>query len=111
MSAPQARDGSALRWLVVNPDGKLLAVLDSESEAYWFTRNWGHANGAVYIKAPIDYAAAPDLLESCKDLLRHAQDLLKASEGIDGLTKSRLGLDSDIFVARQAIDRAEEVQS
>ena len=41
-------------WLVKNPDGKLLAVLDSESEAYWFIEKRGHANGAKYVKAPLD---------------------------------------------------------
>lgn len=47
-----------LNWLVVNPQGMILAVLDSESEAYWFTRNRGHANGAVYFKAELDYIRA-----------------------------------------------------
>lgn len=65
-----------LQWLVVNPDGKLLAILDSKSEAYWFTRNRGHAEGAVYFKAPCDYAAAPDLLEACK--------LALTRNGVDG---------------------------
>ena len=60
---------TALCWIVVNPDGKLLAVLDSESEAYFFTRNRGHANGSVYFKAPCDYAAAPDMLAALKNLV------------------------------------------
>ena len=68
-AAAHTPEGRApLCWLVVNPDGKLLAVLDSESEAHWFTRNRGHASGAVYFKTPYDYAAAPDLLtalQSC----------------------------------------------
>lgn len=70
---PRGRDGCSLDWLVVNPNGKLLAVLDSESEAFHFTRNRGHAHGAVFFKAPIDYAAAPDLksaLEVCETQLR-----------------------------------------
>ena len=63
---PIARIGSALNWIVVNPDGHLLAVLDSESEAHFFTTNRGHANGAIYFKTPCDYAAAPQLLAALK---------------------------------------------
>lgn len=66
---PPARIGSSLNWLVVNPDGKLLAILDSESEAYYFTHNRGHAHGAVYFKAPCDYAAAHELLAALKQTL------------------------------------------
>jgi hypothetical protein len=68
---PQGRDGSPLQWLVVNPDGKLLAILDSESEAYWFTKNRGHADKAVHFKAALDYASAPSLLAE-RDRLREA---------------------------------------
>jgi hypothetical protein len=56
----QARDGQSLNWLVVNPDGKILAILDSESEAYYYTKNRGHAESAVYFKSDCDYAAAPE---------------------------------------------------
>ena len=68
---PTGRDGSPLQWLVVNPEGELLAVLDSESEAYWFTKNRGHAYEAVYFKAAFDYSAAPTLLAE-RDRLREA---------------------------------------
>ena len=68
---PGSRPGSELNWLVVNSDGHLLAMLDSESEAHFFTKNRGHAADAVYFKAPCDYAAAPELLEAleafCED--------------------------------------------
>jgi len=77
---PLGRDGSPLKWLVVNPDGKLLAILDSESEAFHFTRNRGHANGAVFFKAALDYASAPDLLEA----LKNAVERLEASQPIIG---------------------------
>lgn len=63
---PECREGSSLNWLVVNPDGKLLAILDSESEAYWFTRNRGHAAGAVFFKAACDYSGAPEMLAALK---------------------------------------------
>jgi len=66
-TTPQGRD--PLQWLVVNPGGKLLAVLDSESEAYYFTKNRGHANGAVFFKSKCDYAAAPDLLAALENLV------------------------------------------
>lgn len=59
---------SPLNWLVVNPDGKLLAILDSGSEAFWFTRNRGHAHLAAIEESKIDYSQAPELmaaLESC----------------------------------------------
>lgn len=61
---PPGRDGDRLCWLVVNPEGKLLAVLDSQSEAHFYIQNRGHAHGAVYFKASCDYAAAPALLEA-----------------------------------------------
>jgi hypothetical protein len=51
-----------LNWVVVNPEGKLLAILDSESEAHWFTRNRGHAAGAFYFQAGLNYAHAGELL-------------------------------------------------
>lgn len=66
---PKPTGRTSLCWLVVNRDGKLLAILDSESEAYWFTRNRGHATDAVYFQAPIDYAMAPALLEALKEAL------------------------------------------
>lgn len=53
-----------LNWVVVNPEGKLLAILDSESEAHWFTRNRGHAAGAFYFQAGLNYAHAGELLEA-----------------------------------------------
>lgn len=64
---------SPLNWLVVNQSGKLLAVLDSESEAHFFTKNRGHASGAVYFKAACDYAAAPELLEALDSALRQLE--------------------------------------
>ena len=67
---PPTEGRDPLCWVVVNPEGKLLAILDSESEAYWFTRNRGHAEKAVYFKAPMDYVAAPELLEMCKSGMR-----------------------------------------
>jgi hypothetical protein len=87
-SAPTGRDGDKLNWLVVNLDGKLLAILDSESEAYWFTRNRGHASGAVFFKSPCDYAAAPTLLDECKrllsllDLAKRPGEITQTPEGI-----------------------------
>ena len=63
-----------LCWLVVNPEGNLLAILDSESEAYWFTKNRGHAAGAIYFKSPCDYAAAPKLLAAVEHVLIASED-------------------------------------
>lgn len=88
---------SELRWLVVNPDGKLLAVLDSESEAYWFTRNRGHAHGAEIRKADCDYAAAPELLAALKACLPIVAAHAKVSGGEGSLAHA---------VARAAIAKA-----
>lgn len=64
---------SPLNWLVVNPDGKLLAVFDSESEADWFTRHRSSAYEASIIQAPIDYAQAPALLEALRVVVREIE--------------------------------------
>ena len=57
--------------MVFNAEGKPVAVLDSESEAYWFTKNRGHA--ARYSKAPLDYAAAPELLAALEAALKYLE--------------------------------------
>ena len=72
---------SPLSWLVVNTDGKLLAVLDSSSEAFWFTRNRGHAVGATIVQADFDYAQAPELrsaLSDCAESLSRLPDADRA---------------------------------
>lgn len=58
-----------LPWAVFNRDGKLLARMESESEAYYYIRNRGHANGGTY-RNDGDHAANayPKLVEA----LQHA---------------------------------------
>lgn len=102
-SGKQARDGSQLNWIVVNPEGKLLAVLDSESEAHWFTRNRGHASGAVYFQTPCDYAAAPDLLAACEYLENAMAD---ASRIYGNEIPATAGMVTAWKLARAAILRA-----
>lgn len=58
-----------LRWLVVNPEGKAVAVLDSQSEAYWFTKNRGHAETAIYFNEGVNYRIAPELLRALEECL------------------------------------------
>ena len=79
---PPTEGRDPLCWVVVNPEGKLLAILDSESEAYWFTRNRGHAEKAVYFKAPMVYVAAPDLLEALNACLNDAPSLDHCQAGL-----------------------------
>jgi hypothetical protein len=79
---------SPLNWLVVNPDGKLLAVLDSESEARWFTRNRGHAVGASVVQSTIDYAQAPALAEALR-AISEPDTLLDANGEAFGLHAAR----------------------
>lgn len=71
---PTGRDGSPLQWLVVNPEGKLLAVLDSESEAYWFTKNRGHVlkMSVVYVAAFGENYTVTLVLASSADRSLHA---------------------------------------
>ena len=72
---PPAREGCFLSWLVVNREGKLLAIVDSESEAYHYQKGRAHAEGGRYFKATLDYAGAPDmqtaLREIARELARH----------------------------------------
>lgn len=65
---------SKLNWVVVNTEGRKVAVLDSQSEAYWFTKNRGHAENAVYVNEGLDYGAAPDLLAACQQIISAADD-------------------------------------
>jgi len=71
----QMETNETLNWVVVNPEGKLLAILDSESEAHWFTRNRGHAAGAFYFQAGLNYAHAGELLAALEALILGADEL------------------------------------
>lgn len=53
-----------LSWKVVGEDGSVLAIVDSESEAFFFTRYRAHAASAETVFSGIDYSAAPELLEA-----------------------------------------------
>ena len=66
---PKPRENRSLSWLVVNREGKLLAILDSESEAHHYQKGRAHAEGGRYFKAPLDYAAAPQLLSALRALI------------------------------------------
>ncbi len=88
-----------LRWLVVNPEGKAVAVLDSESEAYWFTRNRGHANTSIYFNEGINYRIAPELLDALEQCLPI----------VDAHRRARLGEgDFAAMNARAAISKAKQ---
>ena len=69
LDPPPAREGCFLSWLVVNREGKLLAIVDSESEAYHYQKGRAHAEGGRYFKATLDYAAAPKLLSALRALI------------------------------------------
>lgn len=86
-----ARPGSILNWLVVNPEGAILAVLDSESEAYWFTRNRGHANGAVYFKAEVDYVQAVNSYSALLAVAEAAKHLCDAWDVPHKISKVEAG--------------------
>lgn len=66
---PKPRENHSLGWLVVDREGKLLAILDSESEACHYEKGRAHAEGGRYFKAPLDYAAAPKLLAALRGML------------------------------------------
>lgn len=98
------REGSRLDCLVVNPDGKLLAILDSESEAYFYTRNRAHAFGATTHKAGIDYSSAPELLEALQQAAEQFDYTVKSLAL--GHTVSISSLQNCAAMAKQAIAKA-----
>lgn len=77
---PPGRDGERLCWLVVNQAGKLLAILDSQSEAYFYIQNRGHAHGAVRFLSSFDYAAAPALLVALQSLTERYTRLVNCGD-------------------------------
>ena len=43
------KPATPLPWAVFDAQGKLIARMQSESEAYFYIRNRGHANGGSYV--------------------------------------------------------------
>lgn len=99
---------SPLEWLVINPEGKLLAILDSDSEAYFFTKNRGHAAGSISLKASFDYASAPTLLAErgrLKESNRRLREALEALLDCPALNEDFIEAETDKVInqARSAL--------
>ena len=87
---------------VTNTDGNLIAILNSKSEAYFFTRNRGHAEGATIAPCAVNPEAMSDLLEALQDCVESMSSLLSAL-GIQAK-------DNDTWIAaRAAITKATQV--
>lgn len=102
MNEKTANQKRRLSWKVVGEDGGVLAIVDSESEAFFFTRYRAHAASAETVFSGIDYSAAPELLEALEAVLFSAEAMKEERDGINGYS----GEPESFRVARAAIAKA-----